>query len=495
MKNTISTVHFSLLKKLFHFINPLVRLGERKYSYFLPLFVTITIATLSEFFIISVFNNPELRGLIAIFMFISIILYFSLRDGLKGGFTSATVTILYYLYIVYDQGETRESIQTIALFGLIYFAIAGIIGWLRQSIDRLIEKETDDRRRLNVVIEQLPVGVIINDKDGSVEFANKQAENILGVKIPIGYQIYQKPLVKTTYLGKPVASSKTIFAQHLKSTKPIIGREYEVYRPDGKKVYIQSNSSAILNRKGEVIATASIFNNITEQKEAELRKDDFVNMASHELKTPLTSMQLYVDTLASSIKKSNNSKTSKLVTGIKLQINRLQKLVAELLDVSRLQTGRLTYSKEKFILDDLILDAIETLEATKKQKRIEFTSHYKGNLIADKFRVTQVLNNLLTNAIKYSPENTKVIVKTKRTDGFALVSVKDFGIGIDKTQHKKIFDRLYQVTDKYEKTFPGLGMGLYISKEIIKTHRGKIWVESKKGKGSIFYFSLPIAKE
>ncbi len=101
---------------------------------------------------------------------------------------------------------------------------------------------------------------------------------------------------------------------------------------------------------------------------------------------------------------------------------------------------------------------------------------------------------MVTNAIKYSPENTTITVSVKRSQGKVIISVADSGIGIAREQHKKIFDRLYQVTDSAEKTFPGLGMGLYISKEIVKRHKGDIWVESEKGKGSTFYFSLPLQK-
>ena len=115
----------------------------------------------------------------------------------------------------------------------------------------------------------------------------------------------------------------------------------------------------------------------------------------------------------------------------------------------------------------------------------------KATVEADKLRLYQVFSNLITNAIRYSPAHTKIIIGMKQIDKNVVVSVKDSGIGIPQSQHRKIFDRLYQVKDARRKTFPGLGMGLYISKEIIKKHNGKIWVESEEGKGSTFYFSLP----
>ena len=169
----------------------------------------------------------------------------------------------------------------------------------------------------------------------------------------------------------------------------------------------------------------------------------------------------------------------------------MQKLVADLLDVSRLQTGKLLFNKEAFDLDTLLFETIEQLQGTTKHVIV-----YKGKekllVEGDKFRIYQVLTNLLTNALKYSGESTQIQVRLQKVAGKAVISVKDFGIGIEKDQQKKIFERLYQVMDDTEKTFPGFGMGLYISKEIVKRHKGSIWVESEKGKGSTFYFSIPI---
>jgi signal transduction histidine kinase len=143
----------------------------------------------------------------------------------------------------------------------------------------------------------------------------------------------------------------------------------------------------------------------------------------------------------------------------------------------------------------LIKDAIDDMQLTKKQRRVIFDYRKKTKVYADKLRITQVINNLLANALKYSPNNKNVIVKVKRENSKVLVGVRDYGIGINKDQQKKIFDRLYQVTDDYEKTFPGLGMGLFIAKEIIEYHKGRLWVESTKGKGSTFYFTLPITNK
>jgi two-component system CheB/CheR fusion protein len=186
-----------------------------------------------------------------------------------------------------------------------------------------------------------------------------------------------------------------------------------------------------------------------------------------------------------------DEKATKTLLGIKNQTDKLQGLVSDLLDVSRIQTGKLSFKKEPFCINDLLKEIISVLQSTTSQQII-LKKYPHVQINADKFRIYQVVTNLLTNAIKYSPQGEKIWIEIQSLKNKLVVSVKDQGIGIDKNQQKRIFDRLYQVTDAKEKKFPGLGMGLYISREIIKRHRGAIWVEGEKGKGSTFYFSLPL---
>jgi signal transduction histidine kinase len=195
------------------------------------------------------------------------------------------------------------------------------------------------------------------------------------------------------------------------------------------------------------------------------------------------------------IQKHNDDKATSILTNIRNQTNRLQKLVNDLLDVSRLQTGKLTFEKEMFRLDELVAETIEVLKGSAKRQKLIFEKTSPVSVYGDRFRIYQVITNLVTNAIKYSPDNTDIIIKVYKKNKKAEVSVQDSGIGIDKDQRKRIFERLYQVTDDKEKTFPGFGMGLYISKEIIKRHKGNIWVESEKGKGSTFYFNIPLKQK
>ena len=226
-------------------------------------------------------------------------------------------------------------------------------------------------------------------------------------------------------------------------------------------------------------------------RELERRKDDFISMASHELKTPVTSIKVFTQILERSSKEKGDIMALKYLVRMGDQIDRLTNIINELLDVSRIQTGRLELNLEPTSLRNLIEETCENIQATVVDHKIKCYGDELDIINIDKYRTGQVLVNLLTNAVKYSPSGGEVEMEYKNRPDDVLVSVRDQGIGIPEEYHDRIFERFYRVYDKNEKTFPGLGMGLYISSEIIKKHGGRIWVESKEGEGSTFYFTLP----
>lgn len=240
-----------------------------------------------------------------------------------------------------------------------------------------------------------------------------------------------------------------------------------------------------------VVLSYYLFRRELEQRtQLEKIKDEFINMTSHELKTPITSLKVYIEVVQRKIVEENLSEASRYLSKIDEQTNKLTNLIIDLLDMSRIQTGKMRIEKEALNLDALIDDTAEAVQGTTRKHKIISEGALGKMVYADRYRIYQVLVNLLTNAIKYSPKGGQIIIKTKVKDNRAIISVKDFGIGIDPIYKEKIFERLYQVTE--HKGFPGgLGIGLFISNEIVKMHGGQMWVKSIKGKGSTFYFDLP----
>jgi signal transduction histidine kinase len=251
-------------------------------------------------------------------------------------------------------------------------------------------------------------------------------------------------------------------------------------------------SRPIYAERGEKLYVISIVHDITELVEAEHRKDEFIGMASHELKTPITSLKGFAYVLRRHLSKQGDAQGLQHLSRIDTQLDKLTKLVSELLDMSRMQTGKLALQQAPVDLDVLVGETVENMQAATSTHRLLLLEKARARVLGDKDRLGQVLVNVLVNAIKYSPLADRVLVRLSRNEHHALIRIQDFGIGINEAHQQKVFERFYQVTDPVEKTYPGLGIGLYICKQIIEQHHGHIEVHSRKGEGSTFSITLPL---
>jgi signal transduction histidine kinase len=230
---------------------------------------------------------------------------------------------------------------------------------------------------------------------------------------------------------------------------------------------------------------------IKRSKEFEEQKDNFISIASHELKTPITSLKIFHQILSKELQNDKQTKYEKYMTKLNEQMNKLMNLVTGLLDISRIQQGRLEYSFHYFDINKLIESNTEVMKELTNKHSFVIKGKVKKEVFGDKERISQVIDNVLANAVKYSPKGGIIITTLKDCTDKVEISIKDFGIGIEKKDQEKIFEKFFRVNDYRHKTYPGLGIGLYLSSEIIKSHGGEIWVESEKGRGSIFTFTIP----
>ncbi|GHO54500.1 PAS domain S-box protein [Ktedonobacter robiniae] len=226
-------------------------------------------------------------------------------------------------------------------------------------------------------------------------------------------------------------------------------------------------------------------------KELEQRKDAFISMASHELRNPLTALKLHTTLLRRQLAKQGLQASAPALSSMETQINKVTRLVEELLDVSKIQAGRLEYRQEAVDLDALLREIAEIMQQTHPSHRILVRGVVQASLMADRDRLGQVFTNLLSNAIKYSPGAETVEIDLEASPETITIRVHDHGLGIPREQRDKIFERFYRATGPKQKAIPGLGMGLYIVAEIVKHHGGTITVESEVGKGSTFMVTLP----
>lgn len=242
--------------------------------------------------------------------------------------------------------------------------------------------------------------------------------------------------------------------------------------------------------KDEIGTLSNEFNNLMEEVvRSHQKKDEFIGVASHELKTPLTSIKAYLQLLEKVEKEMPNVM---YVQKAHENVEKLQQLIFDLLDVSKIQAGQLQLNIKAFNLSELISQCIMDAQlSTTKHTIINRSKEEDQMIFADRNRIEQVVVNLLSNAIKYSPHGKEVIVNTVKEDSKIVISVHDNGLGIPKPDQKKIFERFYRAQER-PFGISGFGLGLYICSEIIKRHRGKIWVESDASTGTTFYFSLPV---
>ena len=259
----------------------------------------------------------------------------------------------------------------------------------------------------------------------------------------------------------------------------------------GKVYWNLIRAQPVFDANGHVQFVIIVYTDLTEQKELEQRKDHFISMASHELKTPLTVLKVYTQLLLEGLRAEGRHDLVTHLSKMDDQISRLTKLVVDMLDISKMQAGQIEMAREAVDMEGLAREVVENLQPTTGH-RLLMEGKAPETITGDRERLGQVLIILLTNAIKYSPRADTVVVRLGRTGETLTVAVQDFGIGIGPEHQRRIFERFYRVLSKQDKTFPGMGIGLYIAYEIIQRHGGKMWVESAEGCGSTFYFSLPV---
>jgi two-component system CheB/CheR fusion protein len=243
---------------------------------------------------------------------------------------------------------------------------------------------------------------------------------------------------------------------------------------------------------GQPDRAAGIIVDITEQKSIEKQKDEFISVASHELKTPVTSIRAYADILLENFKEAGDKDSAGLLEKLKGQTDRLTTLIRDLLDVTRITEGHVQLKKTNFDLNQLILATVEEMQRMSLSHRLvpELQTD-ELPFFGDRDRMAQVLTNLVSNAVKYSPDSTAVIISSSVNGQWLSISVKDAGIGLSKESQERAFERFYRSSDPKLRSYPGMGLGLYISAEIIRQHGGEIAVISEEGKGALFTVRLP----
>ncbi len=273
--------------------------------------------------------------------------------------------------------------------------------------------------------------------------------------------------------------------------------DYEVthnFNKLGYKIMLLNARRVVLEENKTQLILLAI-EDITQQKEQEKQKDEFISLVSHELKNPLTSIKAYTQILQKKLKTNEDKSLLKIFTSLDSQTTKLTDLISDLLSEAKTRAKEFGYHDKEFEVNSLAKEIIENNMRRAEEYTIIQKNKLHKEIVADRIRIGQVLDNLIANAIKYSPHTKKIVVSTTVHNQTIQFSVQDFGVGISKENLSKVFEPFFRETEMQRETFPSIGLGLYISAEIVKHYGGTIWVKSIAGKGSTFYFTLPFKKE
>jgi two-component system, chemotaxis family, CheB/CheR fusion protein len=346
-----------------------------------------------------------------------------------------------------------------------------------------------NEERLHLLVKNASDIITVFDENGLIIYESPAIEPVLGYSPNerIGGNIHNDSIVHPDDRLIKIG----LLQKAIKSPTQNISGEFRLRHKNGNYRTIDAIFNNMLDNKkiNGIIAT---YRDVTERKSLEQHKDEFIAIASHELKTPVTSLKAYLQILEESVAKKNNIQSSDLLIKINKQVDRLGILIKDLLDFTRIEGGNLKYRREQYELNELIVEIVGEVQFTTRQHKIHTQLSRPILIEGDRYRTGQVITNLMNNAIKYSPQADRIIVGTEVDKQTITVSIQDFGIGIEQEYQKKVFDRFFRLKETEHYHFPGLGLGLYIAAEFVKRQGGQIWVTSEPGKGSIFYFQLPI---
>ena len=363
-----------------------------------------------------------------------------------------------------------------------WFGIGTNIDQRKQAQEKLLFHASLARSILNAIV--------VTDLESRILSWNKIAEEIYGWK---SEEVLGKSFHDLTHIQYPAPTGERDAWLEMVLQCGYWYGELRQQRRDGAWLDIQTGVSVFRDIEGDAVGLVGTIRDVTQQKLEEWRKDTFIGMASHELKTPLTAIKGFVQLLKKQLQRLRLREQVKMLAKIEGQVDTLAELVNELMDVSRVETGTLQYTWEKLNIDALVKHVVEIVRMTSRQHTIVISGASRCTVMGDRVRLQQVLTNLLTNAIKYSPQAKRVDVMLERTERGARIRVRDYGIGISQAEQEHIFERFYRSSTAWRQAIGGLGMGLYIAQEVIKKHRGKISLESKEGEGTTFILELPFS--
>lgn len=349
-----------------------------------------------------------------------------------------------------------------------------------------------NQERLARILETMAEGVGIVDVEGNLTYANPMAQKILGIKqSEILTRTYHDPKWQNLRLdGSELPVEEHPMSVIMVTGEPVFDHEIAVQPPDAERFYISINAAPIKDEHGTIVGGIGTFMDVTNRRKSIQHKDEFISVASHELRTPVTSLQASLQLLNRMKDNPSPVMLPKLIDQANRSLNRVSILIEDLLNATKMASGQLHLNKKLTVLSELVADCCNHVRTGGEYDIITTgDKDLQANIDADK--IDQVIVNLVNNAVKYAPQSKDIYIDIAREGDYAKISITDQGPGIPPEKLPHLFDRYYRV-DTSGNQYSGLGLGLYICSEIIKKHEGKIGANSQLGQGSTFWFTMPL---
>jgi PAS domain S-box-containing protein len=360
---------------------------------------------------------------------------------------------------------------------------------LRIEREKTLQDIANEKSKTLTIINHMADGVLVTDQNGFIVLNNPAVSRMLGLegKSPLGKHLFD--WTQNEEFAQMVEKVLGIEGPH--SSQRI---SQEIAWGNPPKKFFMAHSAPVRNEQGEILGSVTILNDVTWFKELDQMKSDFVDMVSHELRSPLSSIRQQVSLVVDKIVGEINEKQNQILSRVQKRIDGLIGMINNLLDLSRIEAGRLVQQKEKIDLADIIKGVLELMAEEAEKKRLNFEVNIDPQLpliYADPQSMETVIANLVSNAIKYNREDGKVLISAQKRGDFVEIKVADTGVGIAKADLPRVFDKFFRIRTEYTRKVVGSGLGLPLTKAIIEAHLGSITVKSEPGKGTEFTVLLP----